>query len=96
MPSKTRNKRKVKRKVKGKSKKARRQLQNTRDSGALKWGHRLPRRARYLALTKSKKINPESLPKTKTYRTSRSKALITRNPKTHPKNEFSITTNPID
>jgi len=95
MPSKTRNKRKVKRKVKGKSKQARRQLQNTRDSGALKWRRRLPR-AKYLALTKSKKINPESLPKTKTHRTSRSKALITRNPKTHPKNEFSITTNPID
>ena len=63
MPSKTRNKRKVKRKVKGKSKQARRQLQNTRDSGALNWY----KRAR-LRIRRSKRITPGITPQTQTKR----------------------------
>ena len=67
MPTKV--KRKVKGKVKGKSKKARRQLRNTRVSGASKWRKWKSRglaRARYYTLSqnRSKRINPESSPKT--------------------------------
>ena len=101
------SKTKVKRKVKGKSKKARRQLRNTRVSGALKWRNWKSRglaRARYFALSKSQKINPESPPKTtpvktKTPRTSKFTRNIARpklSTKTHPKNGISRTNNPMN
>ena len=103
MPSKTKDKRKVK----GKSKKARRQLRNTRVSGASKWRKWKSRglaRATYFA--KSQQINPEPPPKTtpvktKTSRTSkitRTKRNTKTHPSTntHPKNIFSITNNPMN